>query len=140
MSTEAEREQLLESVGFVVLGTVPEAGGVTPGQVWRAAVNLGAEPAVRVDAEADDAVQHAEQAWRARGEELGLFAPDGSFLISLPGPGAFAAPWLRVRGGAGFLPALGDSKDFVSMATSGPPALAVTEEEWEFWILEVVPP
>jgi hypothetical protein len=139
MSAEAEREQLLESVGFVVLGAVPEAGGVTPGQVWRAAVNLGAEPAVRVDAEADDAVERAEQTWRNRADELGFFAPDGSFLISLPGPGAFEAPWLRVRGGVGFLPALGDSKDFVSMAISGPPALAVTEEEWEFWILDVVP-
>lgn len=139
MSAEAEREQFLESLGFVVHEPVPEAGGVTPGQVWRAAVNLGADPAVRVDAEAGDAVERAEQAWRNRGEELGLFAPDGSFLISLPGPGAFEAPWLRVSGGVGFLPAMGDSKDFVSMAIAGPPALAVTEEEWEFWILDVVP-
>jgi hypothetical protein len=144
MSADTDRKRLLESVGFAVLGTVDEAGGVSPGQVWRSAVNLGAEPAVRVDAEADDALDGAERAWRGRGEETGLFAPDGSFLISLPGPGALEAPWNRVRGGTetGFLRALAESTgspDFVSMAVSGPPAVALTEEEWELWIIDVLP-
>lgn len=143
---EGSAHAAVEFVAGVSGVVLDDAVVKSPGLVGRVlpevevpALPARSEPAVRVDAEADDAAERAEQVWRDRGEELGLFAPDGSFLISLPGPGAFEAPWLRVRRGVGFLAAMDDSKDFVSMALSGPPALAVMEEEWEFWVLDVVP-
>ncbi|MGH3517148.1 MAG: hypothetical protein ACRDQ7_06955 [Haloechinothrix sp.] len=142
MPNGSERTTLLESIGFTVLGELVDVGGVTPEKAWRSAINLAVKPDVAVDSAGEEALSRAEAAWRTYGSEIGLFAADGSFCISVSGPGAFTLPWVLVRGAqsSGFLTAMSARSgrtDFVAISPDGAPVMALTEEEHEYWLVEV---
>ncbi|SDH88991.1 hypothetical protein SAMN05192558_103457 [Actinokineospora alba] len=134
---DSGRAAILRSAGFEVVGTVESAGGLLPEQAWRRVINLDVVPVAEVD---DDDLDRVDAEWRGLADESGLFADDGSFLISPPGPGAMRLPWVRVRLTAatklaGQLHASPGQPEFVTAALDGHVVLGVTSEEHGVWLV-----
>ncbi|MGW9308310.1 hypothetical protein ACWGRK_11755 [Saccharomonospora azurea] len=140
--TQADRIAVLEAAGFTVLGEADDASGVTPLAAIKAAASGGVVPRVRIDSDddADDVLDRTEQAWRDTGRDVGLFDADGACLICLTGPGASTLPWVRARPPerGGFLPVFQERTstfEFVAVSPTGSPIVAVSEEEYEHWVV-----
>ncbi|WP_344632908.1 hypothetical protein [Streptomyces glaucosporus] len=102
-------------------------------------MNIETKPVVRVDRSLPDAMDEVDRQWLARAERESLFAEDGSFLVSVAGPGALDG-WVSVRwpGSARMASALfhdEGSPEFVAMSADGRVLCAVTTEEYDFWIV-----
>lgn len=128
------------SSSLVVLDVPPPSGVPGTSEAWRKVVNIETEPAARVSQSLPDALSEVDRQWLAQAERESLFAEDGSFLISVAGPGAFEAGWVRVRwpGNARLASTLVQdegSLEFVAMSTDGRVLCAVTTEEYDFWIV-----
>lgn len=138
--TRADRIAALETAGFTVFGEVAEASGVTPAAAITAAASAGLVPRARIDLDADDVLERTEQAWRDTGREVGLFDESGACLICLTGPGASTLPWILARAPepVGFLRVFQQrttSVEFVAASPTGSPIVAVSEEEYETWVV-----
>lgn len=130
----------VSSSGLVVLGIPPPSGVPGTSEAWRKVVNIETEPAVRVGHSLPDALSEVDRQWLAHAERESLFPEDGSFLISVAGPGAFEAGWTCVRwpGNTSLASTLvhdEGSPEFVAMSMDGRLLCGVTTEEYDYWIV-----
>lgn len=137
-----EDEKLLKiSSSGLVLGDVPPPVGVPKtSEAWRRVVNIAAEPVVKVSQSHPDAMGEVDRQWLAQAKKESLFAEDGSFLISVAGPGAFDSGWVCVKWSenvrlASVLVQDEGSPEFVAMSSDGRFLCAATTEEYDFWIV-----
>lgn len=135
-SMDDRRAAMLDSAGFEVVGTEESAEGLLPERAWRRIISLDAIPV----AEIDDDPDRVDAEWRRLAGEHGLFADDGSFLISPPGPGVMRLPWVRVKLTAAtrlaeHLHAGPGQPEFVTASVDGHVVLGVTSEEHGVWLV-----
>jgi hypothetical protein len=135
-----DRTAALAAAGLEVLGTVDLAGDLAPADAWRRVVSLAARPAVEVADDVVDADARVDAAWRDLARRHGVRADDGTFLISLPGPGASTAPWTAVRLTdqtrlAHHLAVNPGEPEFVTASADGTAVLGVTTEEYAVWLV-----
>ncbi|PPK63669.1 hypothetical protein CLV40_1254 [Actinokineospora auranticolor] len=133
---EQTRGERLAAAGLILLGVV-EPAEFTPRAAWDS-VARGDEPTVAVDEEED--LSAVTAAWLTLARAKGLFAPDGSFLLSTTGD-ENPLPWAHVRPGPGplrlaeTLVAHPGEPEFVTMSLTGGHVCGVTTEEWAYWLL-----
>jgi hypothetical protein len=128
--------EVLRRAGLEVLGTT--SGVVSTEDAWRRVVS--GQPTSTVDGELDDHLFRVDAEWRRLAVEHGVLDDDGSFLVSLPGPGAMRAPWTIVRltdaaSLAEHLATHPGEPEFVTAARNGTAVLGVTTEEYGTWLV-----
>jgi hypothetical protein len=133
-----QHPDVFDRAGLEVLGTA--AGPLPPIAAWKKVISGAAVPTVVVPDERPDQVAVVESEWRRLATEHAVLDPDDTFLLSLPGPGALAAPWMVVRlTPAGLrtehLPERPGEPEFVTAARDRPVVLGVTTEEYGIWLI-----
>jgi hypothetical protein len=128
--------------GLTVLGETGTVEDVR--EVWRSSVSVSAVPSVRVpDDQETLSLDALESAWNTTARTHGVISDTGEFLLSVSGPGTHDRPWTRVRAeGAVKVQELGHNRDepeFVASDLARSVTMAVTTEEYEFWILAAGP-
>jgi hypothetical protein len=136
--SDTPREKALTAAGLTVLGTMPDAGGITPELAWRRVVRGDITPTVTVTHEHE--LDEVNSAWLRLADEHSIRSEDGSFLISVAGLNALHLPWTHVRlaGPARLAQVLRTCKDepeFVTAAVDGHAVLGVTTEEYGVWLV-----
>ncbi|GAA2412908.1 hypothetical protein GCM10010420_47950 [Streptomyces glaucosporus] len=135
-----ERLRKISSSGLVVRDTPPPSGVPAASEAWRKVANIETEPVIKVSQSLPDAMSEVDRQWLAQAKKESLFAEDGSFLISVAGPGASEEGWVCVQwpGSASMASTLFQaerSPEFVAMSMDGRVLCAVTTEEYDFWIV-----
>ncbi len=130
--------EMLRRAGLEVLGTTD--GVVSTRDAWKRVVSANVRPTSTVDDELDDHLSRVDAEWRRLATEHGVVDDDGSFLISLPGPGAMSSPWLIVRlteatSLAEHLAPHPGEPEFVTAARNGTTVIGVTTEEHGTWLI-----
>ncbi|CAM2901568.1 hypothetical protein SAXI111661_07420 [Saccharomonospora xinjiangensis] len=137
--TRTDRTAVLEAAGFTILGEAEDASGVTPLAAIRATACASVVPCVRIEL-GDDDVERTERAWRETARDACLFDEHGACYLCITGPGASTLPWIHARlpERACFLPILRErtgTVEFVAVSPAGHPVVAVSEEEYEHWVV-----
>lgn len=125
---------LLESAGLTV--TDPLWAGPVPGRsgVWRTLRSRNISPISVIPADGSlGSLVAAQEIWREKSAEAGLFGADGEFIISTPGNKWSGSPWslVRVEGNVRLLEELAHRyipTEFVSMSIDGRVASATRTE------------
>ncbi|WMX46174.1 hypothetical protein RGF97_16855 [Streptomyces roseicoloratus] len=106
----------------------------------RSVANWEVKPSATVPLKHPNALQEVDRQWHLHAEDCGLFGQDGSFLLTISGSGTSAFGWASVKWSAGaeLAPRLAkpeEGLDFVAMSVDGNVVCAVTEEEYDYWIV-----
>lgn len=119
-------------------GKITSAPTLQPAQSACVA-SVETEPVVAVRQDHPDALSEVNRQWSLYASENGLFADDGTFLISVAGRGSSKFGWARVKWSEGCALAerLQDegSPEYVGMSLDGRCICAVTTEECDYWIV-----
>lgn len=134
MPDAGSRKILLESAGLTV--TDPLWAGPVPARsgVWRTLRSRRIGPVSVIPAAGSLGSQiAAQEIWREKSAETGLFGADGEFIVSTPGSKWHGSPWalVRVEGNVRLLEELAYQHiptEFVSMSADGRVAAAVRIE------------
>jgi hypothetical protein len=128
----------LRRAGLEVLDTTE--GVLSTADAWKRVISANAQPTVTVDDEREDHLSRVDTEWRRLAVEHGVLDKDGTFLISLPGPGAMNSPWTIVR--LTDTTSLAEHRaqhpgepEFVTAARNGTAVLGVTTEEHGTWLI-----
>ncbi len=136
------RNRLLDAAGLAVLGAVPDAGGISPLDAWKAVVHGDVRPDVVVSDDEDGYLDQVDRQWTRLVEREDIVAADGTFLIHVAGPGSSALSWALVRPAselrlAQTLVQYPGEPEFLTMATDGHALCGVTTEEHGVWLTGV---
>ncbi|MEW1902045.1 hypothetical protein [Streptomyces sp. NPDC086147] len=109
-------------------------------EAMQSVANWEVQPAVEVSLSHPEALQELDRQWYAQATQNGLFGDGDSFLLSISGSGSSAFGWVVVKWapGAELAPRLARAEeglDFVAMSVDGRVVCAVTEEEYEYWVV-----
>ncbi|MGW5420578.1 hypothetical protein [Streptomyces sp. NPDC003943] len=109
-------------------------------EALRSVANWEIQPATKVPLSHPKALQEVDHQWQLHAERNGLFRDDGSFLLSISGTGASTLGWAVVKWAPGteLAPRLvqrDEGLDFLAMSLDGKMVCAVTEEEYDYWIV-----
>lgn len=133
-----EIESQLRSAGLTLVGTAGTADDVM--RAVRPFISMSAVPNIRIpDTDDETSIAAVEQEFSQTAESLGLFTPEGEFLITIAGPGASTEPWKRVRVSDELrIRDLGrgpGDPEFVASSLDGSVKISVSSEEDGYWIL-----
>ncbi|WKN14428.1 hypothetical protein NEH83_09505 [Streptomyces sp. JUS-F4] len=98
------------------------------------------EPSLTIDAATPDAMKQLDLQWHEKAWSV-LTAPgSGEFFIMPPGSGGSTVGWVSVRdiappGLPSRIAAATGTPEFVTLSADGTHLCAVTEEEYEYWII-----
>ncbi|MFF4870263.1 hypothetical protein [Streptomyces sp. NPDC000961] len=109
-------------------------------EAMKSVANWEVRPTVEVPLSHPEALREVDRQWYAQAAQNGLFDDGKCFLLSISGPGSSAFGWAVVTWtpGAELAPRLARAEeglDFVAMSVDGRVVCAVTEEEYEYWIV-----
>ncbi|WP_097877326.1 hypothetical protein [Streptomyces sp. ms184] len=98
------------------------------------------EPTLTVDAATPDALKQLDLQWHEMAWPLFTAPGSGAFLILPPGSGGVAIGWVPVKdiappGLPSRIAAVTGTADFIALSADGTHLCAVTEEEYEYWII-----
>ncbi|MEV0704644.1 hypothetical protein AB0I53_42930 [Saccharopolyspora sp. NPDC050389] len=138
--TEATRAEILQSAGLHPTTTTKATPTVPPKTAWKLVANLETRPTSVIDDSTDDYLDQVNQEWDRVVRENELIADDGSFLISVSGPGSFDLPWASVRVTSQLqlaqkLTSFPGQPEFVTMSNDSRVVCGVTSEENGIWIV-----
>ncbi|MFJ6249374.1 MULTISPECIES: hypothetical protein [unclassified Streptomyces] len=141
--TDSAKEEWLSRIAStgLTISSDPAPSDVPPVREAMLSVsNWEVEPTSTVPLDHANALQEVDQNWHAHAARNGLFGNDGSFLLSVSGAGSRKFGWAMVKWspGAELAPRLARAEeglDFVAMSVDGRVVCAVTEEEYEYWIV-----
>ncbi|WP_190822124.1 hypothetical protein [Saccharopolyspora pogona] len=138
--TEATRAEILQSAGLSPILTAKASPTVPPKTAWNLVTNLDTQPTLVIDDSIEDYLDQVNQEWDRVARENELIADDGSFLISISGPGSFDLPWASVRATpqlqlAQKLISFPGQPEFVTMSNDSHVVCGVTSEENGIWIV-----
>ncbi|MEU8618177.1 hypothetical protein [Streptomyces sp. NPDC048623] len=141
--TESTRETWLNRIAATGLTVSSDAA---PGEVpsvreaLQSVVHWEVQPVATVPLSHPKALQEVDRQWHVHAEQNGLFGEEGSFLLSISGTGSSTFGWAVVKWspGAELAPRLAkpdEGLDFLTMSVDGRVVCAVTEEEYDYWIV-----
>ncbi|MFD3331054.1 hypothetical protein ACFWV1_00095 [Streptomyces sp. NPDC058700] len=141
--TDPRREIWLNRIAItgLTVSADPAPGDIpSVGEAMQSVANWEVNPVATVPLSAQGALQEVDQQWYAHAMQNGLFTDGGSFLLSISGSGAWAFGWTVVKWSPGteLAPRLAKEEeglDFVAMSLDGKVVCAVTEEEYDYWIV-----
>ncbi|MFD0367422.1 hypothetical protein [Streptomyces sp. NPDC059071] len=98
------------------------------------------QPVATVPLSHPKALQEVDRQWHVQAAQNGLFSDDDSFLLSISGTGSSTFGWAVVKWqpGTQLAPRLAkreEGLDFLAMSLDGKVVCAVTEEEYDYWIV-----
>ncbi|MEV8586763.1 hypothetical protein AB0424_07425 [Streptomyces sp. NPDC051180] len=142
-ATESTREVWLNrmSVTGLTVSEEPTPENVpSPNEAMRSVSNWEVQPVSKVPLSHPDAHQEVDRQWYAQATQAGLFSEDGSFLLSISGSGSSGFGWAAVKWNptvelTSRLARESEGLDFVAMSEDGRTVCAVTEEEYDYWIV-----
>ncbi|MFF5423655.1 MULTISPECIES: hypothetical protein [unclassified Streptomyces] len=130
----------MASTGLAVSDNAAPDGVPSVLEALRSVANWEVRPTATVPAGQPRALEEVDRQWRLHAERCGLFGDDGSFLFSISGAGASDFGWAVVKWSADaeLAPRLakpGEGLDFLAMSVDGKVVCAVTEEEYDYWVV-----
>ncbi|OKJ56082.1 hypothetical protein AMK28_14630 [Streptomyces sp. CB02115] len=101
---------------------------------------IDVEPALTIDTATPDALKQLDLQWHQKAWPVLAGPESGAFLILPPGGGGAAVGWVPVRdiappGLPSRIAAVTGTPEFVALSADGTHLCAVTEEEYEYWII-----
>ncbi len=98
------------------------------------------EPTLTIDAGPPDALHQLDLQWHEKAWPVLAGPESGAFLILPPGGGGAAIGWVPVTdiappGLPSRIAAVTGTAEFVALSADGTRLCAVTEEEYEYWII-----
>jgi hypothetical protein len=132
--------QKVAASGLEVLNDSVPAGIPTALQALQKVVNMEVEPVAKVAVNLSNASAEVDRQWLLHAKRSALFADDDSFLIAAPIAEHPGFDWVRVRWTDGASPAQklvqeDGTVEFLAMALDGLSVCAITEEEYDYWIV-----
>ncbi|PVC91930.1 hypothetical protein [Streptomyces sp. CS014] len=101
---------------------------------------IDVEPTLTIDAATPDALKQLDRQWHEKAWPVLAGPGPGTFLILPPGGGGAAVGWVPVQdiapsGLPSRIAAATGTPEFVALSADGTHLCAVTEEEYEYWII-----
>ncbi|MFJ9826800.1 hypothetical protein ACIRSU_20875 [Streptomyces sp. NPDC101160] len=130
----------IATTGLAVSNDPAPADVPSVSEALRSVANWEVQPTATISLSDPDPLQEVDQQWHNLADLNGLFESDGSFLLSISESGASSLGWAVVKWspGAQLAPRLarpGEGLDFLAMSRDGKVVCAVTEEEYDYWIV-----
>ncbi|MGW9434541.1 hypothetical protein [Streptomyces sp. NPDC055607] len=130
----------MTATGLTVSGDPAPVGVPSVIEAMQSVANWEVQPVAEVPLSHPEALQEVDRQWYTQSTHNGLFGEGNSFLLSISGSGSSAFGWVVVKWvpGAELAPRLARAEeglDFVAMSMDGRVVCAVTEEEYEYWII-----
>ncbi|MGA6154952.1 hypothetical protein ACPEIC_16580 [Stenotrophomonas sp. NPDC087984] len=111
----------------------------TPLDAWKLMASMETEPVATISQNDPESFAKTDRKWFQQASENSLFESDGTFLISVAGPGSLEFGWTRVRWSkqTELSSRLQDdgSPEFVGMSVDGRCICGVTTEEYDYWVV-----
>ncbi|MFB6666115.1 hypothetical protein ACFWEB_27595 [Streptomyces parvus] len=116
------------------------ASAPTTIEAIRMVAGFDVEPTLTIDAGPPDALHQLDLQWHEKAWPVLVGPGSGTFLILPPGGGGAAVGWVPVEGIAlpglpSRIAAVTGTAEFVALSADGTRLCAVTEEEYEYWII-----
>ncbi|WP_408991601.1 hypothetical protein [Streptomyces sp. 1268] len=106
----------------------------------RMVAGFDVKPTLAIDAGPPDALEQLDLQWHEKAWPVLADPGSGAFLILPPGGGGAAVGWVSVEdialpGLPSRIAAVTGTAEFVALSADGTRLCAVTEEEYEYWII-----
>ncbi|MDV9188531.1 hypothetical protein R6L23_09930 [Streptomyces sp. SR27] len=140
---ESTREAWLNRItatGLTVSDDPAPSDALSPREAWQSVIHGEVQPAATVPLSHPQALTEVDRQWHVHAAQNELFGNDGSFLLSISGSGSWGFGWAVVKWSprTELAPKLSKGEeglDFVAMSLNGKSVCAVTEEEYDYWIV-----
>jgi hypothetical protein len=132
--------QRAAETGLTVLDAPQPSGVPTVLETIPTVANMEVRPVATIPVDHPDAHAEVDRQWLLHARENNLFTSDGKFLISIPGSGVARFGWTSAQWSddtelTKTLTQSDCTLDFFALSTDGRTVCAVTEEEYEYWIV-----
>ncbi|MCC3768380.1 hypothetical protein [Streptomyces sp. UNOC14_S4] len=138
MSKEAWLQKIVGS-GLTLIDVPAPRDIPTVLDAWSVVAHIWAEPVEKIGQADPDALVEVDRQWFRHALRMSVFADDGSFLITVAGPGISEFGWARVRwvDGVELASSLTNhgSPEFIAMSIDGRRMCGVTTEEYDYWVM-----
>ncbi|WP_435975131.1 hypothetical protein [Streptomyces sp. Qhu_M48] len=126
--------------GLTISGDPAPEDVPSVGEAMRSVANWEVRPVVEIPLSHPNALQEVDRKWYVHAVRSGLLGDDRPFLLSSPGSGSSTFGWAVVKWAPGAEPAQRlardeEGLDLLAMSLDGTVVCAVTEEEYDYWIV-----
>ncbi|MFI7083418.1 hypothetical protein ACIBUR_07425 [Streptomyces anulatus] len=133
-------QDVLHACGLQVTGAEIPPTAPSATKAIHMVAGIDVEPTVSIDAAKRDAMEQLDRRWHEKARPALTEPGSGEFFIMPPGSGGSTVGWVSVRdiapsGLPSRIAAATGTPEFVALSADGMHLCAVTEEEYEYWII-----